>query len=86
MLTKRFETVRHPAQARISLISAAVSLLLLQAGAAGAATAASYDDMPEIAPIGVRIAHYLPVPQQARGPPSIPQRVTGWRSWEMVFT
>ena len=68
MLTKRFETVRHPAQARISLISAAVSLLLLQAGAAGAATAASYDDMPEIAPIGVRIAHYLPVPQQARGP------------------
>jgi len=27
-----------------------------------------YADMPGIAPIGVRIGHYLPVPQEAKGP------------------
>jgi glyoxylase-like metal-dependent hydrolase (beta-lactamase superfamily II) len=82
MLTKRFETIRQPARARNALISAVASSLLLQAGSVGAATVeASYDEMPEIAPIGVRIAHYLPVPQQARGPAIDPAK--GYRLEEL---
>ena len=62
----------------------AVAVVLL--AAAGTATAsdrpdAAYADMPHIAPIGVRIAHYLPVPQNAKGPAIDPAK--GYRLQEM---
>ncbi len=41
-------------------------LMLVHAEASRADT--SYDNMPQIAPIGVRIGHYLRVPQSAKGP------------------
>jgi len=56
----------------------AATLLVLAAATSTSGTArgadvqsagdAPYPHMPRIAPIGVRIAHYLPVPQDARGP------------------
>jgi len=33
-----------------------------------------YRDMPRIAPIGVRIGHHLPIPEQAKGPPVDPAK------------
>jgi len=65
----------------------AVAVVLL--AAAGTATAsdrpdaadAAYADMPHIAPIGVRIAHYLPVPQNAKGPAIDPAK--GYRLQEL---
>jgi glyoxylase-like metal-dependent hydrolase (beta-lactamase superfamily II) len=67
----------------------AVAVLLLAQAAAGTATASDrpqaadtpYQDMPRIAPIGVRIAHYLPVPQDAKGPAVDPAR--GYRLQEL---
>src|SRR5262245_164767 len=54
------------------------SLMLAPAAILGSASAGAsdfsdaadvpYADMPGIAPIGVRIGHYLSVPQEARGP------------------
>src|SRR5215471_16012483 len=29
----------------------------------------AYPNMPQIAPIGVRIGHHLPIPEDAKGPP-----------------
>jgi glyoxylase-like metal-dependent hydrolase (beta-lactamase superfamily II) len=40
-----------------------------------------YPNMPEIAPIGVRIGHYLPIPENARGPAVDPAK--GYRIEEM---
>lgn len=65
----------------------AVAVLLL--AAAGTATAsdrpdpadAAYADMPHIAPIGARIAHYLPVPPEAKGPAIDPAK--GYRLQEL---
>lgn len=53
----------------VAKLRAAVVLLLLipMSERAGAADA-PYADMPDIAPIGVRIGHYLPVPPDAKGP------------------
>jgi glyoxylase-like metal-dependent hydrolase (beta-lactamase superfamily II) len=53
----------------VAKLNAAVALLLLipMSERAGAADA-PYADVPGIAPIGVRIGHYLPVPQDAKGP------------------
>ena len=60
------------------------TLLVLASAASIAGTArgadvqsagdAPYPDMPRIAPIGVRIGHYLPVPQEAKGPPIEPAK------------
>ena len=42
---------------------------------------APYRDMPRIAPIGARISHYLPVPQDAKGPAIDPAK--GYRLQEL---
>lgn len=44
-----------------------------------------YPLMPSIAPIGVRIGKYMDVQASARGHPSTPSRVIGYRIWEAVF-
>ena len=67
----------------------AVAVLLLAQAAAGTAAASdrpddgdrAYQDMPQIAPIGVRIAHYLLVPQDAKGPAVDPAK--GYRLQEL---
>src|SRR6476620_6627169 len=75
--------VRYPLLMRgeIDMLSksrALASLMLAQAalfvtGTARASVVSDaaevpYADMPDIAPIGVRIGHYIPVPQEAKGP------------------
>lgn len=45
------------------------------------AAGAPYRDMPHVAPIGVRIAQYLPVPQEAKGPAVDPAK--GYRLAEL---
>lgn len=54
------------------MISNTVAVLLLVTATASASDSSGvdtpYPDMPRIAPIGVRIGHYSPVPQEARGP------------------
>ena len=73
MVSKLCSIVR---QRRVT--TAVALLMLMQLGAIGVRTAAAsdrpdtanaqYPDMPDIAPIGVRIDHYLPVPGDAKGP------------------
>ncbi len=46
-----------------------------------AASDAPYEHMPRIAPIGVRIGHYLDVPAEAKGPPIDPAK--GYRLQEL---
>lgn len=64
-------TARRPNRARLaSVVLGLLCTLHPGLGAAGqvAATGAAYDDMPQIAPIGVRVGKYLDVPAPARGP------------------
>ena len=50
------------------MIMATVAVATASATDRPVAGDAPYRDMPHIAPIGVRIGHYLPVPQEAQGP------------------
>jgi glyoxylase-like metal-dependent hydrolase (beta-lactamase superfamily II) len=54
---------------------AAIGLLSARTSpAVGTELDAPYANMPEIAPIGVRIDHYQPVPEDAKGPPVDPAK------------
>src|SRR5688572_4112797 len=55
------------------LAAAAVAVGIAQ-GAGTQGVDAPYPDMPSIAPIGVRAARHLPVPEQAKGPPVDPAK------------
>ena len=76
MVSKSHSSVRLQWHARVALICAMAVLAQAGALAAGPAGASDrpdssdtpYPDMPRIAPIGVRIGHYLPVPRDAAGP------------------
>jgi len=78
MSSKLHIIARQPSHARTALINAVALLMLAQVGTLGVGNASAsdrsdaadtpYPDMPHIAPIGVRISRYLPVPQDAKGP------------------
>lgn len=58
-----------------------LALALLFGPLVAVAADAPYANMPEIAPIGTRIAHHLPIPEQAKGPPVDPAK--GYRTEEL---
>lgn len=64
---------------KLHITIAMAVLMLTRTGTSGAET--PYPDMPQIPPIGVRIAHYLPVPEDAKGPPVDP--IKGYRLQEL---
>ena len=50
------------------VLAAVVRVVVARASDVSGVADTPYADMPGIAPIGVRIGHYLPVPQEAKGP------------------
>jgi len=75
-----------PASALICAALGAWVAVGISPGIARAADAQSrvdtpYANMPEIPPIGVRIGHHLPVPEDAKGPPVDPAK--GYRLQEL---
>jgi glyoxylase-like metal-dependent hydrolase (beta-lactamase superfamily II) len=67
----------------ISRICAAALAVAVAASAADASDKADapYPNMPDIAPIGVRIGHHIPIPEAAKGPPIDPAK--GYRLQEL---
>src|SRR5450432_767274 len=57
-------------------LAAAVGVMLGEgkSGRPGSAAATSFPNMPELAPIGVKIAKYMDVPESAKGPAIDPKK------------
>ena len=86
MATTYTHQPKRSLRTRMIAAGGVVGVLLVAGGVAGASQAASppgqagepYKDMPALAPIGVRVDHYMPVPPEDLAP------ATASSSWGVV--